>query len=161
MGSPNRLLSIAAASGRVAYILFEGQKPQVWGLSKRASKSPELAKKFAERWIGETAPDAVVTEKIAATMKRNTTLLVIEAIQQTAADAELLDVSVARPWRYSNKYEEALTLRERYPELTEKLPVKRVFYNSEPRNTVFIDALVLAEEIFGPELDKENGDAAI
>ena len=75
----------------------------------------------------------------------------IEAIQRAAVNADLLDITVPRPWRYANKYEEAAALRERYPELADKLPIKRVFYKSEPRNTVFIDALVLAEEVFGVE----------
>jgi len=155
MDGPNRLLSIAAASGRVAYILFIGREPKIWGLSKKASKSPELAAAQTKRWIAETAPEAVVTEKISTTLKGDATQVLIEAIQRTAADANLLDMAVARPWRFANKYEEGAALAKRYPDLANKLPVKRIFYDSEPRNTVFTDAVVLAEEVLGPEIDGE------
>ena len=41
----------------------------------------------------------------------------------------------------------------RYPELQKRLPTKRHFYDSEPKNTVLIDALLLAETVYnGPDL---------
>jgi hypothetical protein len=58
---------------------------------------------------------------------------------------------VPREHRYPNKYAEADALVDRYPELAPWKPMKRRFYDNEPRNTVLFEALALADQILARE----------
>ena len=149
MAAPRRVLAIAAASGRVAYVFFTGRELIDYGLSKKASRSAVEAAGIVQRWINTMAPEVVVTEKISATFKGDRTKTLIRAVQRTAAHNQVLDVAVTRPRRFDTKYDEAAELITRYPEMKGRLPTWRRFYDTEPRDTVFIDALVLAEQVAG------------
>ena len=61
-----RVLAIAVATGRVGYVFLAGRRLRDWGLSRKASSSPELAAAQARRWIEALEPDVVVTETVAA-----------------------------------------------------------------------------------------------
>lgn len=147
MADPNRVLAIAAATGRVAYVFFIGNELKDHGLSKKASLSPEDAAGVAQGWINDTGPDVVVTENTTRTLKGEKTQRLIGAIKRTSSLNDLLDVQVIRPRRFDTKYDEAAELAKRYPDIANRLPTERPFYDPEPRDTVFIDALVLAEEV--------------
>ena len=147
-----RILSIAAASGRVGYIyLVEGQLKD-WRVSGKAAKSPVEAAEQTQSWITRLKPEVVVTEKAEdARRKGKKTKAIIRAIAETAAHNLVLDVSVTRTHDYANKYEEAAALAKGYPEIKAWLPPKRRFYDNEPRNTVLFEALSLAETVMrGP-----------
>ena len=89
-----------------------------------------------------------MTEELeTASHKGKHTLALIAAIARTAEHNHLLDVSVPRDHRFPNKYEEADALVERYPELAPWKPMKRRFYDNEPRNTVLFEALALALQL--------------
>ena len=147
VAASNRVLAIAAASQRVAYVFFTGTQLRDFGLSKKASKSTVEAAGTAQHWINRTCPDVVVTERISDTLKGENAQSLIEAIQRTAAQNELLDVMIQRPRRFDTKYDEGTELAKRYPAMAHRIPVYRPFYDPEPRDAVFIDALVLAEEV--------------
>ena len=149
MGAPNRVLAIAAASGRIAYVFFTGAELRDYGLSKKASRNAVEAAGIAQRWINRTEPDVVVTERLIDTQKGDRSRSLIRAVQRTAAQNQLLDVMIKRPRRFDTKYDEGTELAKRYPELAARIPVYRPFYDPEPRDAVFIDALVLAEEVIG------------
>ena len=147
MAARRRVLAIAAASGRMAYVFFKGGELMDYGLSKKASRGTVEAAGLVQRWINETTPDVVVTEKISATFKGDRTKALIRAVQRTASHNQVLDVAVTRPRCFNTKYDEAADLITRYPEMKGRLPTWRRFYDTEPRDTVFIDALVLAEQV--------------
>ena len=141
-----RLLAIAAATGRVGYVFFVGNHLSDWRVSEKAAKSPATAAGEAQKWINELHPDVMVTEKPGQRSRKDgKTLKLNAAIARTAAQNYLLDISVERKPKRSNKYDEAKTLAERYPEMSAWLPKKRRFYDNEPRNIVLFEALMLAE----------------
>lgn len=147
-----RLLAIAAASGRIAYVYLIGNRLMDWKVSDRASDSEAEAAKSAARWIETLQPDVVVTEDtLGAKKKGRRTKEIIASIAEVASRAELLDVAVVREQAYPNKYVEAKALAERYPDLQPWLPYRRLLLDNEHRNTVIFEALALAQVILqGP-----------
>lgn len=140
-----RVLAIAAATGRVGHALLIGGRLLDWGLSRKASKSPELAAEHAEKLIADLKPDVVVTEDIPkSSVKGSRTRVLIEAMAGVAANANLLDVRFTHIQEYANKYEEAAHLATRFPEIASWVPKKRRLWDPEPRATVLFEALALA-----------------
>lgn len=153
MTGPRILIAVAAASGRIGYICFHEGRPTVWLVSRAASKSPEKAAEYTQRWINEHEPHFFITECLKATRKGGRTVALTEAMQRIAAHNYLHDVTVKPSRVRFNKYDEGKRLAKKFPELAKRLPTVRHFYDSEPKNTVLIDALLLAEAVFdGPDL---------
>lgn len=143
-----KVLAIAAANGRVGYVFLVGISLRYWQVSDTASRSPEHARRYAKDWIDTLRPDVVVTEKVArGSRKGEQTRKIIAAIAGMAEHELLYDVSVARPRRYKNKYDEATALAERFPELKRFVPPPRRLWDSEHRNTTIFEALTLALEV--------------
>jgi hypothetical protein len=150
-----RILSFAAVSGRVGFVLLVGQRLMDWQVSNRAGRTPDAAAAYALARIEQFTPDVVVTEQVDhAKHKGNRAKHIIAAIAYTAADNMVLDVSVVRDQRFANKYEEADALVTRYPDLAPWKPKKRRFFDNEPRNTVLFEALVLADAVLGENVGK-------
>ena len=143
--TPFRVLSVAAATGRVGYIYFEGGPPVDWALSQKASRSPQDAAAMARRWIAMLTPDVLITEKVGRhSRKGDTTRALIDAIAREAAGHELHDIAVPRQQHHANKYAEAATYAERFPELRPLLPAKRRIWDKEPPNITYFEAIALA-----------------
>ena len=147
-----KILSIAAASGRVGYVYLDNSVLKDWCISGKAAQSPADAARLTQKWISRLKPEVVVTEKVeAAARKGDKTKDILRAIANRAAQNYVLDVSVAHTHDFANKYEEAEALARRYPEIQPWLPGKRRFFDNEPRNTVLFEALSLAEAVMrGP-----------
>jgi hypothetical protein len=147
-----RILAVAAATGRIAYVFLKGERLVDWRISDTASESEAAASKATAAWIEALQPDVVVTERTeVAVRKGEKTKLLIGAMAQVARDAALLDVAVDREQVYANKYVEASALAVQYPELQPWVPKKRRFFDNEHRNTVLFEALALAQVILlGP-----------
>ena len=145
-----RVLAFAAATGRVGSVFLVGDRLLDWQISDKAADSSMEAAAFAQSLINDLTPDVVVTEELdTAGHKGKRTLGLIAAIARTAEYNQLLDVSVPHRHHYPNKYAEADALAEQYPELYPWKPVKRRFYDNEPRNTVIFEALALALQMRG------------
>ena len=145
-----RILSIAAASGRIGYVYLIGAQLRDWRISEKAAQSPAFATKHAQKWIAVLGPEVVVTEKVEASVKKGAkTKLIIAAIARTAEQHPLLCVPIKRQHDFPSKYEEAEELAVRYPDIKDWLPTKRRFFDDEPRNTVLFEALSLAETVLG------------
>lgn len=145
---PNRILALAAGTGRVGMVFLVGQRVMDWQVSNRAARSPMLVAEFLRKVIASHKPDVVVTEKLAAAShKGERTKALIAAMCAVAADYELLDIAVERPNIFPNKYAEAEALVARYPELAAWKPKPRRFFDNEPRNTVLFEALALGDFI--------------
>ena len=147
-----RLLAIAAATGRVSYVFFIGNRLLDWRVSEKAAKSTNKAAGEVQKWINELQPDVVVTESPGPRSKKEgKTLEINAAIANIASHNYLLDVAVKRAPELANKYDEAKAQAERYPDISAWLPKKRRFFDNEFRNIVLFEALSLAEEILrGP-----------
>jgi hypothetical protein len=144
---PNRVLAVAAATGRIGMVFLIGNRLMDWQISGKAAKSPELAASFAETLIRSHRPDVFITERTdAARNKGDHSKALIASMAATAAEHELLDIELERPHDYPNKYAEAAMLIERYPEIAAWRP-KRRFFDNEPRNTVLFEALALADRL--------------
>jgi hypothetical protein len=145
---PNRLLALAAASGRIGVVFFVGPRLMDWRISNMAARSPEAAARYADRLIVFLKPDVVVTERLShAAHKGNSSKALVLAMAEVAANHEVLDVAVLREFRHPNKYAEADALVQRYPDLAPWKPKHRRFFDNEPRNTVLFEALALADHL--------------
>ena len=143
---PNRILALAAGTGRVGMVFLVGKRVMDWQVSGRAAKSPALVATYLRKIIASHKPDVVVTQKPStASHKGERTKMLIVAMCAVAADHELLDVAIERPNIFPNKYAEAEALVARYPELAAWKPKPRRFFDNEPRNTVLFEALALAD----------------
>ena len=140
-----RVLAIAVATGRVGYVFLVGGSLMEWKLSKKASRSPEEARKHATTWIKFFKPDVVVTEKITKHSRKGEHARgLIAAIAKVAEGHDLVDVSVTRIQAFKNKYEEARELVLRFPDLRPRLPKEPRIWQSEPFGTIYFEALALA-----------------
>lgn len=140
-----RVLSFAAGSGKLGFVLFDDGKLIDWRMSKSASLSPDAAQRYARDRFAELMPDVVVTEDISrASHKGELTKAVVTAIAEVAAAKQILAVAIPRPRQFQNKYVEAAVLAERFPELQPWVPLPRRLWDGEPREVVYFEALVLA-----------------
>lgn len=148
MAAALKVLAIAVASGRVAYVYLVGDQLKDWRVSEAAARSSTNAAAALQRWINTLRPDVVVTERLdQTTRKGRRSREIIEAMARTASHNYLLDVSVRRIQQFKSKYEEAADLVTRFPALRAWLPKKRRFYDTEPRNIVLFEALALFERM--------------
>ena len=147
-----RVLAIAAATGRIGHVFLIGEQLLDWGLSRKASKSPELAATHTQKLIEALKPDVVVSEDISnSSTKSSRTRQLIDAIARVAEKATLLDISMKAAHTFANKYEEATHLASRYPEIAAWVPKPRRIWKSEPRNTVLFEALFLGSAVIDEE----------
>lgn len=146
-----RVLSVAVATGRIGCVFLVEGKLFDWRLSKKAANSVELAERQTSVWIKKFAPDVVVTEDVSdrSTKSRKTREL-IECIGCVAVQKGLLEVKVPKDVRFKNKYKEAEVLGRLFPEIAAWVPKKPKYWETEPRNTVYFEALALALEVVNP-----------
>ena len=139
------MLAIGVATGRIAYVFLVGGKLRDWRLSKKAARSVELAKRQTNTWIKQLSPHVVVTEAVSQhSIKSRKTRQLIDAVTHAAIEKNVLDAKVAKVSAFKNKYEEAEVLGRRFPEIAAWVPKKPRIWETEPRNTVYFEALSLA-----------------
>lgn len=156
MRTKQRVLTIAAASGRVGHVLLEDMTVVTWGLSRKASRGEIEAATCAAAWIEWLRPDVVVTEKVLPRSKKSAlTRSVIAAMSDVATRADLLHIAVARWQGYPSKFVEAEALARVHPELAHLLPRPRKLWDGEPRRTVYFEALALAHSALGDPTVKQ------
>ncbi len=140
-----RVLSIAAATGRVGYVFLMDGHLKYWEFSKKASRSPKAARQQVTAWIKFFKPDVLVTEKITdESHKGEHAKGLIAAIAKVAEQANLLDVAVTRLQKYKNKYAEAQALANRFSDLKPQLPKEPRIWQSEPYSISYFEALAMA-----------------
>lgn len=143
-----RVLSLAVATGRIGCVFLVDGALRDWRLSKKAARSAELAQRQVEVWIESVGPHVVITEAVSQrSTKSKKTRTLIDVVGRVAADMGVLDVKVSRGSSFKNKYEEAAALGTRFPEIAAWVPKKPKIWESEPRNTVYFEALTLALEV--------------
>ena len=150
MAASQRVLSIAAASGRVGYVLLVDRKIAATGLSRKASNNADDAATSAANWIEQLRPNVVITERVLKRSKKGQkTRAVITAMAHVAEIADVLDLQVVRGQSHANKFEEAAELARDFPEIAHLLPKPRRPWDSEPKATVYFEALSLALTAIG------------
>lgn len=143
-----RVLAIAVATGRVGYVLVQGDELLDWGMSRKAAKSPAEAIQQAGKWITRLQPNLIITEDAyKARHKGARTKAIIETITDVAEASGLPNAAIQRVQAFPNKYDEAQHLATRYSDLKPWLPAKRRLWEAEPRNTVYFEALAMAEAV--------------
>lgn len=149
-----RVLSLAAATGRIGHVFLDKADLQDWKLSRVVANDPEAAARHVRRLIETFRPDVVVTEKIIEESRKGDRARAnIMAMAKEAANHQLYDIAVVRARPFKNKYLEAEALTERFPALLSRLPDRRKAWNSEPKQTVIFEALALALQVIDPDCD--------
>lgn len=57
-----RLLSVSAASGKIGFVLFIGDRPTYWALSRKASNDAEAAARYMQDLVKRFRPDVIMIE---------------------------------------------------------------------------------------------------
>ncbi len=140
-------LSFAVATNKAAYIFMEKDQVYDWGVTVEAAKSEGGIAGFADVLITKLQPDVVVTEKCDAQCRKGErSRALIAAIAECASQYQLYDVSVPRPQSFLTKYDKAVHLAQKHPEVAGYLPArKRRIWESEPRGMMIFEAIALAE----------------
>ena len=140
-----RVMGIAVASGRIAYVVLEGDRLLDWDVSQAASKSPERASTKAAEWIGLLKPEAVISEAPGSNpRKRGATIALMEAVHKAAQDSDAISITTTKVRHHKDKYREARALAQEYPELLPRLAKKPACWLAEPRRMILFEALALA-----------------
>ncbi len=149
-----KVLAIAVATGRMGYVFFYGGELCHWGKVCKASESPALALRQTKKWIKRFKPDVVITEDIGKqSRKGRASRAIIAALARYASDLKVSDIVITRAQRFQNKYEEAKALAQQFPDLMPWVPAKPRIWESEPRSTIYFEALALALPIVRPDDD--------
>ena len=143
-----RILAVAAATGRVGYIVLQDAEPFDWGISDKAAKSPVDAAEVTQKWMCRFKPTHFVTEDTRlANRKGDATRDIIRAMETVGEHAYVLDIAMPHRHLFPSKYEEAAALGERFPIIAHLVPRKRTLLDNEPRETVIFEALSLAAAV--------------
>lgn len=147
------ILAIAVASGRAGFVYLEDMELRDWGVSMKAAKTTQNVVAFVQALINELKPDVVVTEKCEAGCRKGPhTKSLIQAAAEIASHNPVLDIAIARLQTFPSKYDEALEIVKRFPELLGYMPKrKRRIFDFEPRGMVLFEAINMAERVtLGP-----------
>ena len=140
----NRILVLAARYGRIAYVYIKNGQPKDWALSCKGYTTSKMAAGMTSEWIARFDPDVVIIEDPSMIkLKGRTTKARLRAMLRVAERSSALVAKTERFQHHKNAYVEAKALVEAYPQMAVRLPVRR-FYDPEPRELVFFEALALA-----------------
>ncbi|MEM7241804.1 MAG: hypothetical protein AAF429_06435 [Pseudomonadota bacterium] len=147
MERPNRTLSVATSTGRLAGVFLEDNSVVGWRLSRKAAKTPKDAAVCLKSWIDDFKPDLLISEDPATSGKGDHVKTLLETIGQICDQADGLNVRLPRKQVYHDKYQEAKALGERYPQLLGVLPVKPQIWKPEPHAISYFEALSFVEQL--------------
>lgn len=146
-GKARRVLSVAARTGRMACVLFEGSEMVFWATSREAAKTNERAANKLRQWVEEFRPDVLVTENPdCAGQKRGAQLEILKTLITVAEDQPILNVAVRRKKKFKNVYLEAADFGRRFPVISHLVPKKPPIWKGEPYNLACFEALALARD---------------
>jgi hypothetical protein len=141
----NRILALAARYGRIAYVYIKNGQPKGWGLSCTSYKSPRGAATMTGSWIAKFDPDVVIIEDPKTALRKGRkTKSRLRSMLRVAERSPAMVAKAKRIQHHKNAYLEAQSLVEAFPQMADKLPLRR-FYDTEPRNLVLFEAVALAQ----------------
>lgn len=93
----HRVISIAAATGKLGCVLMVGCKVECWKIFRRNKLGPYHATEQTQIWIKTLNPEALVTENVGwRSRKTRRTIRNIHAIEKVGRDADLVVLTVLR-----------------------------------------------------------------
>ncbi len=143
--SENRILVLAARYGRIGYVYIKNGQPKGWLLSCKGYRTAREAATLTGSWIAKFDPDVVIIEDPkSAKRKGRKTKSRLRSMLRIAERSPAMVAKTRRIQQFRNAYLEANALAEMFPQMANKLPVRK-FYDTEPRNLVLFEALSLAQ----------------
>jgi hypothetical protein len=140
-----RVLAIAVASGKVAYVFLIDGKLKDWHCSRAASLSAPKGRSLLRRAVARFEPSLVVTEDpFKPTRKSGSSLQVLNALVQDLTDSAIPHHLVQREQQFANKYDEAQALAGRFPAIAPWLPKTPKIWEAEPVSAIYFEALSMA-----------------
>lgn len=162
--TPNkqRVLAVAARSGRIGCVVVENGDLIFWQGSQKEAASKEQAVKCLRDWIREFRPDVLVSENPdAAGDKYGEQIPILQGFAEAGQDLPIVNLVVRRERPFDNVYEEAAHLAQQFPDLKDMVPKKPPIWMNEPYRLVFFEALALVRDAGllnpFPRSEKENG----
>ncbi len=138
-------MAFAADHYRIGYAVLTDGELHDWGLSEKAAGSQADAAMKAERWIKLYRPDLILTEAMTPqSRKGGHARQLVDALAEQALQSGALHQSVMRVQQFANKYEEIEAICLRYPQIKLWAPEPRKFFEKEPRETIYFEAIALA-----------------
>ncbi len=138
------VLSVAASATRLGYVFWIDGEPEMWGLSRQASRSMEDAYEHVHSWIGYLRPQLLITERPNSNSRKGRrTHMMLETIAKAARESSVEWIYVDRVQAYRNKYEEAEELAHKFPAFEKHLPGKRRLWEEEASIMTIFEALAL------------------
>ena len=140
-----RILTVAVASGKVAYVFLIDGKLKDWHCSRAASLSASKGRSLLRRAVARLEPDLVVTEDpFKPTRKSGGSKDVLFALVQELTDSATPHHLVQRDQQFANKYDEARALAKRFPAIAPWLPKTPKIWEAEPVSAIYFEALSMA-----------------
>jgi hypothetical protein len=140
-----RILTVAVASGKVAYVFLIDGKLKDWHCSRAASLSAPKGRSLLRRAVARFEPDLVVTEDpFKPTRKFGSSKDVLFALVQELTDSATPHHLVQRDQQFANKYDEARALAKRFPAIAPWLPKTPKIWEAEPVSAIHFEALSMA-----------------
>lgn len=143
-----KVLSIAAAAGKIGMVYLIDGELMDWELSSCAALSTDQTARKAAKWIEFYRPDQVVIEKITPHSRKSThTHALISAIGKVANTYSTKLVAVERVPTHANKFEEIKELCIQFPQIAHHAPKKPEIWMPEPKATIYFEALSMAVQL--------------
>lgn len=140
-----RVLAVAVASRKIAYILLIDGQLKDWQHSRAGGMSAPKGRSFLRMALARCEPDLVVMENPhGVTRKSGTSRSILLALAQELEDGDVTHRLLVRKQTFANKYEEAAVLAQQFPDLAPWLPKTRRLWETEPTETIYFEALALA-----------------
>ena len=140
-----RVLAVAVASGKVAYIFLIDGELKDWHCSRAASLSAPNGRSLLRRAVARFEPDLVATEDpFKPTRKSGNSLEILNALVQELTDSAAPHHLVQRDQQFTNKYDEAKALTKRFPAIAPWLPKTPKIWEAEPVSAIYFEALSMA-----------------
>jgi hypothetical protein len=140
-----RVLAVAVASGKVAYVFLIDGKLKDWQCSRAASLSATKGRSLLRRAVARFEPDLVATEDpFKPTRKSGSSLEILNAVVQELTDSATPHRLVQRNQQFANKYDEAQALAKRFPAIAPWLPKTPRIWEAEPVSAIYFEALSMA-----------------
>lgn len=140
-----RVLAVAVASGKMAYVFLIDGKLKDWHHSRAASLSPPKGRSLLRKTAARLEPDLVVSEDpFKPTRKYGGSKEILQALAQELMDGATPHHLVQRDQQFANKYDEAQALAKRFPAIAPWLPETPKIWEAEPVSAIYFEALSMA-----------------
>ena len=152
--NPQTVMSIAVSHNRICFVYLIDKQPMDWEMSHKATSSPKLTGKKVSSWIEYYAPDVVITEDMGANNRKGArTKQLHEAMVDCVHLSDARHVAIARYQPFQSKYEQIEDLCVHFPQMRTLAPRKRRYWENEPQNVSYFEALSMAVLFREPPFD--------